>query len=355
MEMAPMKALTIEPGTPDSLQLDEVPDPPVEQGAILAKTRLIGVCGTDLELASGRYGWAPPGRRRLVIGHESLATVVEAPEGSGFERGDLLVGIVRRPDPVPCPNCAVGEWDMCRNDRYTERGIKELDGYCAEYFRIEPAFAIKLDPHLQSCGVLLEPCSVVAKAWDHIDRIGRRTHWMPRRVLVTGAGPVGLLAAFLGVQRDLEVHVLDRVATGIKPALVRELGAQYHHEGLDKLGFRPDIVIECTGVASVIVEVTNITASGSIVCLAGVSSKGYSVPLDVGLLNRTLVLENDVIFGSVNANHLHYEAAAAALAKGDTSWLNRLLTRRVPLARWQEAFERRDGDVKTVIEFAEQA
>jgi hypothetical protein len=47
----------------------------------------------------------------------------------GLNKGDLVVGIVRRPDPVPCPNCAVGEWDMCRNGQYTERGIKQIDGY----------------------------------------------------------------------------------------------------------------------------------------------------------------------------------------------------------------------------------
>ena len=84
-----------------------------------------------------------------------------------------MVGIVRRPDPVPCPSCAVLEWDFCRNGQYTERGIKELDGYCSERYRITPDFAVKVDPGLGMLGVLLEPTSVVAKAWEQVDR-GRR-------------------------------------------------------------------------------------------------------------------------------------------------------------------------------------
>src|SRR5689334_23689772 len=170
-----MRALTVAPGIANSAGIEDVPDPPVSDGAVLVRALALGVCGTDREIVAGLYGWAPPGRKRLVIGHESLGTVEDAPVNSGFKRGDLVVGIVRRPDPVPCPSCAAGEWDMCRNGRNTERGIKERNGYGSEQFRIEPDFAIKLDPELGFLGVLLEPTSVVAKAWDHIERIGART------------------------------------------------------------------------------------------------------------------------------------------------------------------------------------
>ena len=64
---------------------------------------------------------------------------------------------------------------MCRNGRYTERGIKERHGYGAEFFRIEPEFAVKIDRSLGPLGVLMEPPSIVAKAWDHVERIGRRS------------------------------------------------------------------------------------------------------------------------------------------------------------------------------------
>jgi threonine dehydrogenase-like Zn-dependent dehydrogenase len=333
--------------------LADVPDPPVADGPITVQTVGIGVCGTDIEIIAGSYGWKPPERDVLVIGHEAIGRVVDAPDGSLFSPGDLIAPIVRRPDPVPCPYCAVGEWDMCRNGRYTERGIKERDGYASEYFRIEPDFAVNVPATLGHRGVLVEPASVVAKAWDHAERIGQRSAaWQPRTVLVTGAGPIGLLAALLGRQRNLDVHVYDRVTDGPKPDLVRDLGATYHGGDLATLdALAPDVIMECTGAATVIADALTRTAPGGIVCLAGVSSGGHDITFDLGDINRRIVLENDAVFGSVNANRSHYAAAATALARADHSWLSRLITRRVPIHDWEQAFQHQTDDVKVVIDF----
>ena len=334
-----MRALTVEPGTPNSIRLEDVAAPPQSDGAVLVRALALGICGTDREIDEGKYGSAPPGQKRLILGHESLGKVEQAPAGSNLQPGDLVVGIVRRPDPVPCAACAAGEWDMCRNGQYTERGIKERNGYGSEQFRVEPNFLIKLDPSLEMLGVLLEPTSIVAKAWEQIGRIGARApFWQPRVALVTGAGPVGLLAALIGVQRGFEVHVLDHAKDGLKPKLVRDLGATYHDGDLGPL--EPDIVIECTGANSVVLDVIQRVAPDGIVCLAGVSAGGDTVDVDVGALNRGLVLKNDTVFGSVNANRRHYRDAADALAKADKTWLSRVISRRVPLSRWQEALER---------------
>ena len=141
-----MQAITVRPGQAGSAHLEEVAEPPQQDGDLLVQTVAVGVCGTDLEISQGEYGWAPPGRDRLVLGHESLGRVLEAPTGSDLQPGDLVVGIVRRPDPEPCPSCAAGEWDMCRNGRYTEHGIKQLDGFGSERWRIEPEFVVRIDP-----------------------------------------------------------------------------------------------------------------------------------------------------------------------------------------------------------------
>jgi len=348
-----MRAITVTPGVANSAQLDDMPPPPASDGAILVRTLALGVCGTDREIVAGEYGTSPPGQDRLVLGHESLGRVVEAPGGSGFAAGDFVAGVVRRPDPVPCPACAAGEWDMCRNGRYVERGIKERHGFGADMFRIEPEFAIKVDPALGILGVLVEPTSIVAKAWDHTERIGARSRaWQPRTVLVTGAGPIGLLAALMGLQRGLDVHVLDHNAKGPKPALVRELGATYHANGMaDIEGLEPDILIECTGAPAVIRDVLGRTAPDGIVCLAGVTAPGHAFEFDIGRYNRTMVLNNETVFGTVNANHRHYEMAADALARADRGWLERLITRRVQIERWAEALEHRSDDIKVIIEF----
>ena len=349
-----MRAITVWPGVANSARLDDIPEPPLSDGAVLVRTMALGVCGTDREIISGSYGYAPPGQQRLVLGHESLGEIEAAPAESGLAPGDLIVGIVRRPDPVPCPACAMGEWDMCRNGRYTERGIKERHGYGVERFRIEPEFAVKIDPTLGLLGVLLEPASILAKAWDHIERIGRRAQvWTPKTLLVTGAGPVGLLAGLMGVQRGLDVHVLDHNEEGPKPALARELGATYHSDGGDMARLQPDIVMECTGAPSVIRDCLGVTAPAGILCLAGVTAPGNKFDLDIGNLNRIMVRDNDVVFGTVNANRWHYKMAADALARADKAWLGRLITRRVPLDRWSEALEYRHGDIKVVIDFVQ--
>jgi threonine dehydrogenase-like Zn-dependent dehydrogenase len=259
------------------------------------------------------------------------------------------VGIVRRPDPVPCANCAAGEWDMCRNGRYTERGIMARHGYASERYRIHPEHAVKLDAGLDRVGMLLEPTTVVAKAWEHTERIGSRAVWEPKRALVTGAGPVGLLAALLGVQRGLEVHVLDRATDGPKPKLVTDLGAEYHTD-VSQVDTECDVIIECTGVPNLVVEVMEHNAHNAVVCLTGVSGLGKSLSVDIGALNRNLVLQNDVVFGSVNANRRHYEQAATALADADRSWLEAMISRRVPLERYTDALTAHDDDVKVVLE-----
>jgi threonine dehydrogenase-like Zn-dependent dehydrogenase len=343
-----MRAVTIAPGKAGSLRLDEVEEPPGDQGSVLVRALAVGVCGTDRELIDGVYGEPPPGRERLVLGHESLGRVIEAAPQGAFRTGDIVVGVVRHPDPVPCVNCALGEWDMCRNGQYTERGIKQADGFCAEHWRSPPEFLIKVNPALKLGAVLLEPASVLAKAWEHIERIGRRARWAPQRVLVTGAGPVGLMAALLGVQRGLEVHVCDRNDKGPKPELVRDLGARYHNR---HPGFEPDIVIECTGAPAVIAQAVACSAPGGIVCLTGLGGTEHAASFDVAMLNQYLVLENRVVFGTVNANLRHYEAAAFALARAERSWLERVITRRVPFENWKEAYEKRPGDIKTVLMF----
>jgi glucose 1-dehydrogenase len=348
-----MRAITVEPKKSGSAKWEEVPEPDVRQGSTLVEAIAVGVCGTDVEIIEGKYGWAPPGKTRLILGHESLGRVLETDPAGRFKKGDLVVGIVRRPDPVPCPNCAVGEWDMCRNGQYTERGIKQIDGFMSERWRIESEYAMKVDSSLGLLGVLLEPTTVVTKAWEHVEAIGQRAFWDPRTVLVTGAGPIGLLAALLGMQRGLEVHVLDRVHSGLKPDLVRALGASYHAGTVAGVGFRPDIIIECTGVGSVISDSIQEVATGGIVCLTGIGSGDRSAGATTGEIAAEVVLRNNVVVGSVNANRRHWYKAGEALARADRSWLGRLITRRERPENFEDALHRKDDDIKVVVQFSE--
>jgi threonine dehydrogenase-like Zn-dependent dehydrogenase len=313
----------------------------------------VGVCGTDVEIVEGKYGWAPPGRARLVIGHESLGRVLDPGPTGVFQAGDLVAGIVRRPDPVPCSSCAVGEWDMCRNGQYTERGIKEIDGFMSERWRIEPTYAMKIDPSLGLLGVLLEPATVVTKAWEQVVMVAQRAFWEPQTALITGAGPIGLLAALVVRQHGLDVHVLDRADSGPKPALVRALGATYHTGTVAGIGFQPDVIVECTGVGQLIADSIRTIAPGGVVCLTGVGSGGRTVGLATADAATNIVLRNNVVVGSVNANKRHWYKAGQVLARADRAWLARLVTRSVPPEDFMRALRREPEDIKVVIQFAQ--
>jgi len=348
-----VKAITVEPKKPGTARYEDFPEPDAHEGSVLVEAVAVGVCGTDVEIVEGKYGWAPPGKTRLVLGHESLGRVVDPGPSSSLKKGDLVVGIVRRPDPVPCPNCAVGEWDMCRNGQYTERGIKEIHGYMSERWRIEPEYAIKVDPGLGILGVLLEPATVITKALEQVAIIGRRSFWEPRTVLVTGAGPIGLLAALGAKSFGLDVHVLDRMESGLKPDLVRALGATYHSGSVREIGFEPDAIIECTGVGQVIADSIQAIGSSGIVCLTGVGHGGVVTAAACADIAASAVLKNNVIVGSVNANKRHWYRAGNVLARSDRKWLGRLITRREKPENFKQALERKPDDIKVVIQFSE--
>jgi threonine dehydrogenase-like Zn-dependent dehydrogenase len=239
---------------------------------------------------------------------------------------------------------------MCLTGGFTEHGIVRADGYGATVWRADPRFLVRLDPDLGDLGVLLEPTSVVAKAWEQVERIGSRAFWAPKTALVTGAGPIGLLAALLGVQRGLDVTVVDLAEAGPKADLVRALGATYSSTKVGDLGLRPDVIIECTGVGELVYACLEHTGPNGIVALAGISAGRAAVERPLSRLNRELVLSNEVVFGTVNAGKRHYGLAADALAKADRGWLARLITKRVALDDWPQALSKEPDDVKVVID-----
>jgi threonine dehydrogenase-like Zn-dependent dehydrogenase len=229
---------------------------------------------------------------------------------------------------------------MCRNGGFAERGTKDLHGYGSERFRVDPHFAVPVAPALGDLGVLIEPASCVAKAIEHAERIGRRAWFEPRVALITGAGPIGLLAALLAQQRGLETHVMDRAREGVKPSLVADLGARYHSAPVSELPVSPDIVIECTGVGQVAIDATHLAAPGAVIALTGISHSEQVAEARLDALNTEIVLGNKAVFGAVNAARRHYEQAADALANADQGWLARLITRRLTPPEWTAGLEK---------------
>jgi threonine dehydrogenase-like Zn-dependent dehydrogenase len=117
------------------------------------------------------------------------------------------------------------------------------------------------------------------------------------------------------------------------------------------IGFQPDVIMECTGVGQVIVDAIHAVAPGGVVCLTGVGSGGRTNNLPAADVAAALVLQNNVIVGSVNANKRHWFRAGECLARADRAWLGRLISRREPPAQFASALARQPDDIKVIVQF----
>jgi threonine dehydrogenase-like Zn-dependent dehydrogenase len=358
-----MQAIVVTPQHPGSGRVQDVPTPEPGPGEALVKTIEVGVCGTDMEILNGDYGEAPPGDDYLILGHENFGQVVEAPDGSDLEVGDYVVCIVRRPDPVPCAACAAGEFDMCSNGLYTERGIKGRHGFMSEFFTESPAYLVKLPPELEPIGVLIEPLTVVEKAVLQSIEIQRRLVWELEEAVVTGAGPIGLMATFLLRSMGIKVWTVDIVdRTSNRAKMVEACGATYVKgdetsllQLSEQLGDKIDLIVEATAVPQIVFDAMDAVGPNGVVALTGVSAGSRKLEVPGAHLNFEMVLMNKVVFGSVNANKRYYAAAVKDLATFERLWpglCQQVITRRVPYTSFTEALTPRPGlDVKSTVSF----
>jgi threonine dehydrogenase-like Zn-dependent dehydrogenase len=367
-----MKAVITTPGKQGSVRLGDIDQPSgtgnvqgadgKDAPAVEVQVVEVGVCGTDLEIADDGYGAAPEGRDYLVMGHENLGKVRTVPAGSQLQVGQLVVATVRRPCPERCAPCAAGQSDACLTGDYTERGIKGRDGYMAEQYVESEDYLIPLPFILTKVGVLMEPSSIVEKGLMQAFAIQRtRLPWHPQQALVCGAGAIGLLAAIFLRLRDLDVTLVAKAAPDSRSARVANaIGAKLldvdSHPviGLAKELGRIDFVFEATGVSAVAMAAIAVTGHDGVCCLSSVTSGTRTVTVDSDALNLDMVLGNKLIYGTVNANRKHFEAAARMLAAGVRRWptvLEEIISRRVPAEQFASAFQRQPDDVKTVITF----
>jgi glucose 1-dehydrogenase len=355
-----VKAVAVVPRQPGSARCLDVDPPRSRRGEAEVRTLAVGVCGTDQEILAGLYGAAPAGADRLVLGHEACGVIERA--AGRLRAGDLVVPMVRRPCPERCLNCRAGEQDMCLTGHYRERGIMGLDGFMAERFAEAPAYLVPLARPLRPVAMLLEPLTVVEKGVDQAYRLQRRLRWRPRRAVVLGAGPIGLLGAALTRSLGLETTLWSRHVGPRRAAWLERIGAgalQADQAPLAELPARLgnlDLVLECTGAPPVIREALMTLGTNGVLCLLGVSGGDAALEVPLARFNLQAVLANQVVFGSVNASRRDFEAGARHMAAWARRWpglLEGLVTRQVPPDRFEAAVKREPDDIKTVVRFAE--
>ena len=355
-----------------TLNLVDRPEPALSaDDEVKLRILRVGICGTDREEAAGGRSKPPSGRDELVIGHEMFGQVVET--GKSVSRvaiGDYAVFTVRR-GCGKCLPCLMNRSDMCQTGEYVERGIWGQDGYQTEYAVDKEQYVVRVPPELEPVGVLCEPLSVAEKAIDEAVRLqvarlpdaSATLDWLHGRpCLVAGLGPIGLLAALVLRLRGALVYGLDIVdADTARPKWLEHIGGQYIDgrqvpaDQVDDHFGRIDLIFESTGVAVLEFNLLDALAFNGVYVLTGIPGGDRPVEIPGAELIRQLVLQNQVMLGSVNAARDHYQMAVDDLAHARLLWgehVTQLITHRHPYTDFDVALHQHTADeIKSVIEW----
>ena len=357
-----MRAVGVFPGTREVRLIDH-PEPSVSAAHDLKLRMLdVGVCGTDRDLCAFRFGTAPAGSDHFVLGHESLAEVVDGGDGvTNFRPGDLVVGVVRKPcGEAGCLPCRAGRQDFCATGRYRERGIQAMHGFMTEYIVEEESYVYAVPPALRGAAILVEPLTIAEKAFLEFQAIDSRLPWTKehrRTAVVLGAGPVGLLGAMLFRTAGFDTWVYSRSRTpNPKAAIVDSIGARYV-SSLDvparefaRAAGNIDVVYEAMGAAQTAFDVLQCLGANGVFVFTGVPPAGEALSLDLHRLIRHMIIRNQLILGTVNAGPDAFEAAIRDLASFHRRWpdaLASMITQRYPIEAFREAIAA--GGIKNVI------
>ena len=370
-----MKAVAVFPGRRE-VRVIQHPEPSISSPA-QAKMRMldVGVCGTDREIISFEFGTPPDGCDYLILGHESLAEVVETgSQVSKVKPGDLVVMTVRRPCPHPyCIACREGRQDFCITGDFTERGIKQQHGYMAEFVIEEEPYLNAVPRELRDVGVLVEPLTIAEKSLQQLWLIQQRLPWArpaqpgqsrahSNRAVVLGAGPVGLLGAMALRIAGFDVTVYSRSPKHEETnPIVSAIGARYiaaeTHcvEELAQVAGPIDVVYEAVGASKVAFDVLERLGPNGVFIFTGVPGRKGAIDVDTNYIMKDVVLKNQVILGSVNSPPHCFEAAIRDLGTFVQEWqdsVRSLITARYPIEQALQPLSNDAGGIKNVVAVA---
>jgi glucose 1-dehydrogenase len=288
--------------------------------------------------------------------------------------GNLVVPMVRRPCPVSsCRACASDRQDFCYTGLFTERGIHGAHGFLTEQVVEHEKYLNVVPRALREVGVLAEPLTIAEKALRQIWEVQARLPWacpiVPgepaghcHAAVVLGAGPVGLLGAMALAASGFAVTVYSREpAPNPKAALVEAIGADYvssretSPEALAARIGNIDVVYEASGASAASFELMKVLGTNGVFVFTGVPGRKSPIELDADLLMRRLVLGNQVVFGTVNADRAAFEAAIAHLGEFRERWPGvpeALITGRFPIERYGDLLCGTGRGIKNVISVA---
>jgi (R,R)-butanediol dehydrogenase / meso-butanediol dehydrogenase / diacetyl reductase len=251
------------------LTIERIRDPIAGPGEVILRVERCGICTSDLHLTEEHDLTLPVG---AVPGHEFSGEVMECGAGvAGLRPGDRVTAL-----PLmscgDCPSCQAGDPRQCPKVRSTAGGRTDAPGAYAEYIRTTASSCFRLPNHVSFAqGAMVEP---MAAAKHGSDMAGIR---MGERVLVLGAGPIGLACVFWAKQAGASVAV---AATSRRKASIADaMGADHFltlpvdgslgDEAVEALGGAPTVVLECVGAAGVLDQAIGAVARHGVIVSLG--------------------------------------------------------------------------------------
>lgn len=317
----------------------ERPVPLPEPGQVLVQVASVGVCGSDIHYYEhGRIGPYVVDQP-LVLGHEASGRVVAVGAGVDPSRLDDRVSVEPGSTCGRCPQCRAGRYNLCPDVRFL--ATPPVDGAFCEYLAVPAGDAHRVpDAVSDDAAALLEPLSVAVWA------VQRSGVTVGSRVLVTGAGAVGLLTAqaarAFGASEVVVTDVdADRLAVaGSQGATTVDVSVT----SLASVGFEPDVLVECSGNARATWDAVGTVARAGRVVLVGMGGDDVRLPLSY-VQDRELQLIGSFRYANT------WPTAIALAASGQVA-LDDLVTSHHPLAEVEAALTApttRPGTVKPVV------
>lgn len=318
------------------VRVEQIDKSAAAPGQALIRVIYGGICGSDLHIyREGMF----VARLEETMGHEFIGRIEETPEGSGLHKGDLVVGDPRVPCGE-CLGCRGGDFHRCASLGF----IGEVSpGGFAEYLAMEPEKLIRLKPDTDPVqGAIAEPLAVAVHACRRIISSG------VNNALVVGAGPIGLLIAYL----LKHVYRFERIAVSdidsFRLGKAREIGADIAVRSTSELVGQFDCIVDAVGMDVTLKSALEALRPGGFLYISAIYEKLPVVDINVVVGGELSILGNN----AYSFDDLREAVRIIDSGKLDFSWL---VTRILPAQQAGEAFRlltaKEKTDLKILLAF----
>lgn len=319
---------------PGNMELREAPVPAPAPNEVLLEIKACGICGTDIHIKHDQFPYWPP----VIMGHEFTGVVIEAGSAvRGYAVGDRVVGEPHTRACGQCYLCRTGNIQICAQKRSPGWGIH---GAFARYLTMPEHLLHRLPDHVTfEEGALVEPAANVVQ--DVIERSGLQAGDF---VVVTGPGPIGLLALMAAKAAGAgQVVITGSAVDEARLALARELGADAtiivdredaEQAVLDRTGGRgADLVVEASGAPPAVASaVRMVRRLGRITAIGLTGREQIAFPWDTAVAKVCTIIFN------LSTGYTCWDRTINLIASGRLP-VRRLITHVAPLAEWERVFD----------------